>query len=238
MWNLLTKDELLRIWILSGWSKSRFSYVLSILLGRKIVENLARWLYIVWKSDLKAEIDQRYWDIVEKLITLHTPSGWIIWWEKALEIHLQNYSIPDILIVYTRDTQLRITLKNGREIHFRTLVSGEKTLWMNLYRILYDQSEIFTQHKKLTILWYEPALLDALSLRRHDTGIEESNILRFLKSFHTKLSREKLWILVRYRYIRALNRLRKLTKDNGYNELYQKTLDIIRDEGGGCYLNI
>ncbi len=236
MWDILTKDEIVRIWILAGGSKSRVTYAFSILLGKNLIENISRWVYIV--TDWQWDIDAKYWDIIEKIITLHTPSGWIIWWEKSLEIHLQNYSIPDVLIIYTRDTELRTRLKNGREVHFRTLISGEKTWWKNLFRILSEQSDILPQNMKIHYLSHEAALLDALSLRRHEIGIEEGTIQKFLKVYHRRLSREKLWLLVRYRYIRSLNRLRVFARDSWYTELYQKTLDIIRDEGGGCYLNI
>lgn len=235
--NLLTKDEIMTLWMRSGGSKSRIAHATSLLLGRKLIEPIARWLYSVVGWDTY-DIDALYWDIVERLILIQSPLWGIIWWEKSLELHLQNYSLPDILIVYTRDVALRIRLKNGREIHFRTLISGEKTWWKNLYRILLADASVFQKNKKILFLSWEAALLDALSLRRHDSGIEEVNILRFLKSFHTKLSREKLWILVQYRYIRALNRLRVLARDTGYHDLYKKSLDIIRDEGGGCYLNI
>ncbi|MBP9780050.1 hypothetical protein KBD33_05520 [Candidatus Gracilibacteria bacterium] len=239
MGSIITKEEIVRIWILAGGSKNRENYAFSILLGRKLIENIARGLYRILDNQSGDSIqDQDYWTIIEKLIGVHSPSGGIVGGEKALEIHLQNYSTPDILIIYTRDTQLRVSLKNGREIHFRTLISGEKTGGKNLFRLLSDESIVFKENKKIQILSVESALLDALSLRRHDAGIEESNILKFLKLYHMRLSREKLGILVRYRYIRALNRLRSLSRDNGYTELYQKTLDIIRDEGGGCYLNI
>jgi hypothetical protein len=72
----------------------------------------------------------------------------------------------------------------------------------------------------------------------HETWVEESNIIRFLKNFHKDLKRDSLGDLVKYRYIRAINRLRVIARDNGYEDLYKKTLDIIRDEGGGCYVNI
>lgn len=238
-WNLLTKEDIVRIWMLSGWSKSRVSYAMSILLGRNIVENISKGLYRIVNGKMWiVSMDDDYWIIIEKLIALYSPSGGIIGWEKALELHLQNYSIPDILIIYTRDTAQRVRLKNDREIHFRTLVSGEKTGGKNLYRILTEEVSVFSQNKKIQFLSLESSLLDALSLRRHDEWVEESNILRFLKSYHMKLRREILWTLVRYRYIRAINRLRVLARDNGYTELYKKTLDVIRDEGGGCYLNI
>ncbi len=236
--DLITKEEILRIWTLSGGSKSRIAYAISLLLGRKHIENIAKGLYRIGWGENERSMDDDYWNIIEKIIVLYSPSWGIIGWEKALELHLQNYSITDILIIYTRDTAQRIKLRSGREIHFRTLVSWEKTGGKNLYRILMEGVSTFSQNKKLQFLSPEWAILDALSLRRHDVGVEESNILRFLKSHHTKLSRALLGNLVRYRYIRAINRLRVLARDNGYDELYQKTLDIIRDEGGGCYLNI
>ncbi len=238
-WNLLTKEDIVRIWTLSGWSKSRVSYAMSTLLGRNLVGNISKGLYRVKGEEWRVKnMDEDYWIIVEKIIGMYSPSGGVIGWEKSLELHLQNYSIPDILIIYTRDTAQRVKLKDGREIHFRTLVSGEKTGGKNLYRILTEEVNIFSQNKKLQFLSPESSLLDALSLRRHDEWVEESNILRFLRSYHTKLRREVIWTLVRYRYIRAINRLRVLARDNGYTELYKKTLDVIRDEGGGCYLNI
>jgi hypothetical protein len=39
---LLTKDEILRIWMLSGGSKSRLSYALSMLLGKKRIESISQ----------------------------------------------------------------------------------------------------------------------------------------------------------------------------------------------------
>ncbi len=236
---LLTKDEIVRLWLLSWGSKSRSSYALSILLGRKLIENIAKWLYRVrneeWRTKNK---DEDYWAIIEKLVYIYSPSGGVVGGEKALELHLQNYSIPEILIIYTRDTNKRIRLSDAREVHFRTLVSWEKTGKKNLYRILFDTKNTLPEYRKISFLSLEWSLLDALSLKKHEIGIEEGNILRFLKSFHSMLSRDTLGNLVKYRYIRAMNRLRAITRDNGYEDLYKKTLEIIRDEGWGCYVNV
>ena len=59
----------------------------------------------------------------------------------------------------------------------------------------------------------ELALLEALSLRRHDIGIEEANIARFLRSYHSTISRSILGMLAKYRYIRPINRLRIIARD-------------------------
>ena len=108
-----------------------------------------------------------------------------------------------------------------------------------MYRIFSDMSEEGNiEDVKLRYLSLESSLLDVASLRIHDSGIAEALILRFLLKYASRLSRAKLGELVRYRYIRAINRIRSLSKTHGYDDLYSDCLDIIRREGGGCYLNI
>lgn len=127
---------------------------------------------------------------------------------------------------------------SGRELHFRTLVSGPKTGKKNLWRTIVDNAVTIEIGVKIQICGCELALLEALSLRLHDTGVEEANIARFFRSFAAQLDRDVLGNLTRLRYIRPLNRLRILARDLGYTNLYVMTLEIIRDEGGGCYLNL
>lgn len=238
MWNILTKKEIIELWLRSGGSQSRLAYAMSILLGRGVVERVASGVYVVQNETKNLEIWKIYWQIIAKLIEVHSPSGGVIWWEKALELHLSNYSIPDILIIYTRDTALRIKLSDGREVHMRTLVSGPKTGKKNLWRTISDNATWIGLPEKIQMCGRELALLEALSLRQHEAGVEEANIARFLRSFATSLDRDVLGNLTRLRYIRPLNRLRVLARDLGYTGLYAMTLEIIRDEWGGCYLNL
>ena len=238
MWAILTKKEIIDLWLRSGGSNTRVAYAMSILLGRWVVERVAIGIYIVQNETKNIEIWNIYWQIITKLIELHSPSGGVIGGEKALELHLSNYSIPDILIIYTRDTALRIKMVDGREVHLRTLVSGPKTGKKNLWRTLVDHAITIEMPEKIQICGRELALLESLSLRRHDVGVEEANIARFLRSFAATLDRNILGSLTRLRYIRPLNRLRVLARDLGYVGLYTMTLEIIRDEGGGCYLNL
>ena len=238
MWNIITKKDIIELWLRSGGSQSRIAYAMSILLGRGVIERVASGVYIVQDETKSIEIWKYYWQIITTLIELHSPSGGVIWWDKALELHLLNYSIPDILIIYTRDTALRIKLIDGREVHIRTLVSGPKTGRKNLWRTLSDNATTVKIPEKIQICGRELALLEALSLRRHDAWVEEANVARFFRSFATNLDRDILGALTRLRYIRPLNRLRILARDLGYTSLYAMTLEIIRDEWGGCYLNL
>jgi hypothetical protein len=246
MWEILTKKEIIELWLRSGGSNSRVAYAMSILLGRGVIERICSGIYLVQNETKTNEIWKYYWYTISKLIQLHSPSGGVIGWEKALELHLANFSIPDTLIIYTRDTALRIKLVDGREVHMRTLVSGPKTGKKNLWRTLVDNAIEINPPTPLNrgarnwiqICGRELALLESLSLRRHDAGVEEANIARFLRSFATTLDRDILGNLTRLRYIRPLNRLRVIARDLGYTGLYAMTLEIIRDEGGGCYLNL
>ncbi len=238
MWEIITKKEIRELWLRSGGSNTRVAYAMSILLGRGVIERIASSVYIIQNETKSIEIWKYYWYIISKLIQLHSPSGGVIGWEKALEFHLANFATPEILIIYTRDTAMRIRLIDGREVHFRTLVSGTKTGKKNLWRTLVDNAISVEIPEKIQICGRELALLEALSLRRHDTGIEEANIARFLRSFATSMDRHTLGNLTRLRYIRPLNRLRILARDLGYTSLYTMTLEIIRNEGGGCYLNL
>jgi hypothetical protein len=140
MWEILSKKNIIELWLRSGGSNTRVAYAMSILLGRGIVERVASGVYIVQNETKNIEMWKYYWQIIAKLIDVHSPSGGVIGWEKALELHLSNYSTPDILIIYTRDTALRIKLTDGREVHMRTLVSGPKTGKKNLWRTLADNA--------------------------------------------------------------------------------------------------
>lgn len=191
-----------------------------------------------WREHGKSDIDNLYWQMIALLIKIHAPSGAIIAHEKSMEYHLRDYSLPDRLVLYTRDTDKRIQI-GKYDIHFRTLQSGEKSWNKNMYRILHDTSiEGEIDGAKLRFLSLESSLLDVASLRIHDTWVAEDLILRFLRKYETKLSRDLLGELVRYRYIRAMNRIRKIAKEHGFARIYEMSLDIIRREGGGCYLNL
>ncbi len=183
-------------------------------------------------------IDDLYWQIIVLLARLHAPSGAVIGGEKALEIRMKNYSIPNLLILYTRSTQARITLVDGRKIHFRTLQSGEKSGRKNLFTRLIDAGEPLDNSPLLILPTKELALLEFLSLREHEVGIQESTLLAFLDREHTRMDGDVLNFWVQYRYIRAMNRLRVVARDQGYDALYQKTLRAIKEQGGGCFLDI
>ena len=245
----LTRENIADIWYLCGWSKSRFAYGIGKTKNSWIIESMGGWIYMIsgdsrsspiyeWWDREDSDRDSSYWQILSLLIDRYSPSSGIIAHEKSMEYHMKNLEIPKKIVIYTRDTDKRVQV-SWYEIHFRTLVTGEKSGTKNMYRILHDTSlEWVIDWVKLRFLWLEASLLDVASLRIHETGIAEDLLLRFLLKYQKKLSRIKLGELLRYRYIRAINRIRSLAKTHWYDDLYRDCLDIIKKEWWGCYLNL
>ncbi len=240
MWKILTKEDIVDIWLRSWGSKSRVAYAMSILLGRGLVVKVTNGIYRILgdakSGDTLGSLDSYYWEIVRKLISIHAPSGALLWWEKALELHLMDFSIPDVLILYTRNTNLRLTLSDGRSLHFRTLVSWAKTGKKNLFSFLNEKKVHLGEIANLSVLSQETAILEALTVKRHDEWVNEYNVLRFLKRYGQGLDVTTLAKLVWLRYIRPMNRLRSIAKSHGYIELYETCIAIIKKEWGGCFI--
>jgi hypothetical protein len=181
--------------------------------------------------------EDHYWKKIAELIDRYAPSGGIIAHEKSMELHLKNYALPEDLIIYTRDTRRRVRIE-GREVAFRVLASGEKTGRKNMFQVLLRSSV----RKKidgieLCFLGPEAALLDVLSMKLHEEGIADALISRFLRLEEKRLSRVRLGELVKYRYIRAINRLRVFSETHGFERLHEITLDVIKKEGGNCFVS-
>lgn len=127
------KDEILKLWKLSGGSEGRYAAALTGLSNRGLLFRMAKDVYLLNPG---SDIDDFYWSMIARLVSMYTTTGAIIASEKALEMHMKNQSLPSILVLYTADTSLRIRLYDDREVHFRTLRSGEKTGYKSLFPLL------------------------------------------------------------------------------------------------------
>lgn len=209
-----------------------------------VIQSLRNGLYYVCDGeteDVESIIDKHYWEVVKTIISQEVGKDYIIWGEKALELLMMDFSIPYSLIIYTRDISKKVAISPRHEILFRTMITGEKTHRVNAFGILKKQSapidiKINMKREILKVFWYEAALLDTLTIHDHEEGIAEALALKFIKRYESKLERGNFGILVSIRYIRAINRLRQITKEHGYTRLYENCLDVIKKEGWGCFV--
>jgi len=211
-----------------------------------VIQSIRNWLYYVSDGeldDIGSIIDVHYWDIVRTIVASEVGKDYIIGGEKALELLMMDFSIPYTLIVYTRDTAKKVAISPRHEILFRTMITGEKTSRVNAFGILKKQStgvdmKIESKKESFSVLGYEAALLDTLTIHDHDEWVAETLALKFLKRYEPKCERGNLGILVSIRYIRAVNRLRQIARDHGYTRLYDICLDVIKKEWGWCFLTL
>lgn len=244
--SLITRTKLISILTWGSNSpepKDRIAQRIYSLCGEKKIDSLGHGIFYIQDINhpLSREkiIEWHYWSIVKILMAEYGHSGSIIWWEKSLELIMRDHSLPEVIIIYTPDMMRRIELSPHHAVHFRTLKTGGKTGGKNAYSLMKRMSEsLQIEGERFTVLQKECALLDSLTIRSHTEGITETLVLRFLKRYGHTLSREILWILTQYRYIRAINRLRAITKRAWYDELYSMTLDIIKNEWWWCFLSL
>lgn len=225
---------------------ARVAQTVYALKGQGVIQSLRNGLYYVSDGeldDVESIIDTHYWEIIRTIISAEVGKDYIIGGEKALELLMMDFSIPYQLIIYTRDISKKVAISPRHEILFRTMITGEKTSRVNAFGILKKQStqidmKINMKREIFSCLGYEAALLDTLTIHDHEEGIAEALALKFLKRYESKLERGNFGILVSIRYIRAINRLRQITKEHGYTRLYENCLDVIKKEWGWCFLTL
>lgn len=239
IWNIIDPD-------FSNWNKKHLSEIYKIIYRLKawnIILPIKNWLYFVSNWKIFREIDiisDYYWQIVAKIVKVETNWNYIIAGNKALEIHLKDYSIQNNLIVYTKDVQKNIKISSEFNLIFKILSPWKKdfnkTYNFNYLKKFWIYREI--DYQKFFVAWEELALLDSLLIQNSSRGLDNYLINKFLSKFEKYLSREKLWFLVKYRYISSINRLRVIAKNQKLEKLYLACLDIIKNEWANCFLSI
>lgn len=215
--------------------------VLYRLKGSNILIPIKQWLYYVPESEninIEWIVEDGYWRIVKKILSREVWGEYFISGNKALEILMKDYSAPKKLIVSGKDTTKNLQISKTYSLSVRPITSGKKTLNRNIYSFFKrytDSLEIDDQ--KLRIACPELALLDTLLIRDTDNGIDQYLVEKFLKRSSKILRREILGKLVSMKYITAINRLRSIAQDMKNISVYEMCIDIIKQEGGGCFVS-
>lgn len=188
-------------------------------------------------DELRA-VEDAYWKIVKKLVTKKCGSEYVLGGPKSLEIRMRDFSIPDTLIVYTRNFRGNVTVSDRHSVVFKPAKTGAKTGRSNAFPIFFGFSEsVPVDGEKFRIAGIEHALLDTLTVHKGIGETDEYVVNKFLSKYAKAVRREALGKLVSAKYLTAINRLRAISKERGFRDLYEKALDVVKREGGGCFVS-
>lgn len=209
--------------------------------GNHILTPIKQGLYYVSMSEdtnIEAVIEDRYWRIVKKILSREAGSEYFISGNKALEMLMKDYSAPKKLLVSGKDSTKNLQISGTYSLSIRPITSGKKTGNKNLYTALRKYADtVEVEGEKLRIACPELALLDTLLVRDAENGIDRYLVEKFLKRSSKILRREVLGKLVSLKYITAINRLRSIARNMKNMPIYEMCLDIIKQEGGGCFVS-
>lgn len=224
----------------SSVQKSSTYKVLYRLKWNDIIIPIKQWLYYVRENEttnIEWIIEDRYWRIVKKILAREANGEYFISGNKALEILMKDYGAPKKLLVTWKEATKNLQISPSYSLSIRPITSGKKTLSQNIYPLLRKYSDsIEIDGESLRIACPELALLDTLLLRDTENGIDQYLVEKFLKRSSKLLRREVLGKLVSMKYITSINRLRSIAKDMKNMQVYDMCIDIIKREGGGCFI--
>lgn len=199
-------------------------------------------IFYVKKSELENIvdiIDENYWKIVRAIISEENlGQSYFISGIASLHIHMRIYSAPDTLTLYTNEITKNIKITPNSTIKFSTISTWKSLKNTNAYnRLSKFVMRVELDGISMRIATRELALLEWLS---HGKTSKEDMILilKFLKKFEKTLDLEILGKLVSVRYITAINRLREIAKNNGFERLYAGCIQIIAREWKWCFLTV
>ena len=157
---------------------------------------------------------------------------------KALELRTRDFSIPDTLIVYTRSTTADLRISDRHRLILKTAKTGPKTGGKNAFVLFRKNSEgMLVDGVRFRIAGFEHALLDSLITHKGLGPTDEHAVRKSLSKYAKTLDRAALGELVAAKYLTAANRLRSISKDMDEDEAYAKVLDVIKREGGNCFVS-
>ena len=236
-WKVLFKNDIFEI--IDPEKKEKYQNKLDKIIYRLkaqgVIINLKAGVYIVPSDDdinlNKVDLIEKYYiKLLKKYISSFVWTSYYISWNKALEIHNKNFSIPEKIFIVNRDLNKKIKFQNY-EIIFKTISWKENNKKINLY----SKFSNFTVKKTIEDINFkisnlELALIESWIVSDIINPIDVSLITKTIKKYWKVLNVEVFYDIWTYKYIMSFNRLKELSKHIN-QELYEVFLDIIKKNG-------
>jgi len=207
--------------------------------AENIIISIKAWVYIIPSSeDLKLNnidlIDKYYLKLLKKYITSFVSNNYFISWNKSLEFHMKDLSIPDKVFITNRALNKKIKIWSY-EIIFKTIsyrdnLKNKKTL------NLYSKLSIFTEIKNIDWIDFkvsnlELSLVETALISDNNFWLNISLLNKTIKKYSKVFNKETFYEIWKYKFAMSFNRLKELSK-NIDNNLYLSFLDIIKKNWG------
>ena len=106
---------------------------------------------------------------------------------------MRDLSIPNTLIVYTKDYVGSVMVSDRHKLVFKTVKSGAKTGRTNAFPYFFGMSEtVDVDGTKFRMAGIEHAVLDTLTVHKGISETDEYVVTKFLKKYPKVLNRESL----------------------------------------------
>lgn len=201
-----------------------------------VIISLKSWVYIIPDNeDLKLNevdlLEKYYLKLLKKYITFYVWSDYFISWNKALEIHLKDYSVANKVYVINRTLDKKVKI-GDYEIIFKTVYTTENWKKLNLFSRFYkfvDTKQVEDIEIKIANL--ELALLQSALVSDSYEWIDVTLLTKTIKKYSKYLKYETFEELARFKFIMSFNRLKEISKTID-KSLYEVFLDIIKKNWG------
>lgn len=200
--------------------------------SQKYMKNLRNGVYLIpEKEDEEMNdidiLEKYYFQLLKKYIKQYVGNDYFISWKKALEFHMKDFWVPEKIFVINRGLNKKVVLWNY-EIVFKTVKNSQK----NLFQAFFSQTKVLEiSGFSFRISCLELALVEACMVSDTQEGIDVGLITKVMKKYAKFFDTEIFYMIGKYKYIMAFNRLKELSK-SWYPHLYNIFLDIIKQNGG------
>lgn len=240
-WNIIFKDDIFEL--IDPEKKSKYKLYLDKVIYRLKAENIIisikAWVYIIPSDeDLKLNnidlIDKYYLKLIKKYIISLLNNDYYISWNKALEFHMKDFSIPEKVFIITRNLNKKIKIGNY-EIIFKT-VSYNDNLKNKKNINLYSKLSNFVEIKTIDWIWFkisnlELSLVETALISDNNLGLNLNLLNRAIKKYSKVFDKSIFYEIGKYKFSMSFNRLKEISKSLD-RELYLVFLDIIKKNGG------
>jgi hypothetical protein len=233
-WKVLFKDDIFEI--IDPEKKPKYQNKLDKIIYRLksewIIINLKAWVYIVpEKEDTQLNkidlVEKYYIKLLKKYIVFYVWNSYYISWNKALEIHNKNFSVPEKILIVNRNLNKKIKF-GSYEMIFKTVSWRKENKKINLY----SRFSKFITKKKIDDIDFkvsnlELSLIESAVISDSLNPFDITLISKTIKKYSKILDVEVFYNIGTYKYIMSFNRLKELSKHID-NDLYKVFLDIIK----------